>query len=124
MTCPLLVHPIRRDEDVVLARQLARDASSRLGFDAQWQTRIATAVSEIARNAARYGGGGEVEFGVELDAPQTLRLAPNGTASDGVRSFTGRVLLRSAGRLAYGVRVRPRSEDVGLSALHEPAVWA
>jgi phosphorylase/glycogen(starch) synthase len=60
----------------------------------------------------------------DLDAPQTLRLAPNGTASDGVRSFTGRVLLRSAGRLAYGVRVRPRSEDVGLSALHEPAVWA
>ena len=34
-----------------------------LGFDAQDQTRITTAVSEIARNAFEYGGGGRVEFG-------------------------------------------------------------
>ncbi len=36
-----------------------------LGFDAQDQTRIATAVSEIARNAFQYAGGGRVEFSVE-----------------------------------------------------------
>ena len=39
----------------------------------QDQTRIATAVSEIARNAFRYAGGGKVEFSVEGEtAPQVL----------------------------------------------------
>jgi anti-sigma regulatory factor (Ser/Thr protein kinase) len=36
-----------------------------LKFDAQDQTRIATAVSEIARNAFQYAGGGLVEFRLE-----------------------------------------------------------
>ena len=37
----------------MLARQRARQIAALLGFDAQDQTRIATAVSEIARNAFR-----------------------------------------------------------------------
>ena len=49
------------EHDVVAARQLARQVSAGLGYEAQDQTRIATAVSEIARNAARYAHGGEVE---------------------------------------------------------------
>ncbi len=68
----LSVQPVRREQDLVLARQKARDVARLLGFDGQWQTRLATAVSEIARNAARYAGGGDVEFSVELDAPQRL----------------------------------------------------
>ena len=47
------------------ARQRARQIAGLLGFEAQDQTRIATAVSEIARNAFRYAGGGEVEFALE-----------------------------------------------------------
>ena len=44
-----------------------------LGFNSLEQTRIATAVSEIARNAFRYAGGGLVEFLVEgQTAPQIL----------------------------------------------------
>jgi len=44
-----------------------------LGFDGQDQTRIATAVSEIARNAYRYARGGKVEFSLEGEsAPQIL----------------------------------------------------
>ena len=50
------------EHDVVLARQRARQIAELLGFDAQDQTRIATAVSEIARNAFSYAGGGRVEF--------------------------------------------------------------
>jgi signal transduction histidine kinase/DNA-binding response OmpR family regulator len=56
---------IRHEQDVVNARQRARQLSALLGFEAQDQARIATAVSEIARNAFRYAGGGEVEFSIE-----------------------------------------------------------
>ena len=53
---------LRNDEDVVRARTSARDIADLLGFDRQDQTRIATAVSELARNAHRYAHGGRVEF--------------------------------------------------------------
>jgi signal transduction histidine kinase/CheY-like chemotaxis protein len=56
---------IRLENDVVLARQKARAIASALNFDQQEQTRIATAVSEIARNTFQYGGGGTVEFLIE-----------------------------------------------------------
>jgi signal transduction histidine kinase/DNA-binding response OmpR family regulator len=63
------------EHDVVAARQNARQISAALGYDAQDQTRIATAVSEISRNACRYARQGEVEFSVEGDiAPQILLI--------------------------------------------------
>jgi len=58
----LLTHRLRREEDVVTARQRARQIAAALGFDLHEQTRIGTAVSEIARNAFRYAGGGQVAF--------------------------------------------------------------
>ncbi len=58
----LLTVAIRYEQDVVLSRQRARQLAQHLGFDGQDQTRIATAVSEIARNAFKYGRGGKVEF--------------------------------------------------------------
>ena len=58
MSLPVLSVAIRLEHDVVLARQRARQIAGLLGFDAQDQTRIATAVSEIARNAFQYAGGG------------------------------------------------------------------
>jgi anti-sigma regulatory factor (Ser/Thr protein kinase) len=42
---------VQREPDVVLARQRTRQVAKALGFDAQDQTRLATAVSELARNA-------------------------------------------------------------------------
>src|SRR4051794_36678259 len=53
---------LRHDEGVVSARQTARDVAELLGFDRLEQTRIATAVSELARNARRYAGGGQVRL--------------------------------------------------------------
>ncbi len=44
-------------------RQRVRSLAERLGFEVHDQTRIATAVSEIARNAYGYAGGGRVEYG-------------------------------------------------------------
>jgi signal transduction histidine kinase len=55
------------EQDVVSARQRARDVARAAGFDVQDQARIATAVSEIARNALRYAGGGAAEFAVEAE---------------------------------------------------------
>jgi serine/threonine-protein kinase RsbT len=42
------------EDDIVLSRQHARDAARQLGFGAVDQSRIATAVSELARNVVRY----------------------------------------------------------------------
>lgn len=73
MAIRLMTIAIRREEDVVGARQRARQISALLGFEGQDQARIATAVSEIARNAFRYARGGEVEFALEGErAPQVL----------------------------------------------------
>jgi signal transduction histidine kinase/CheY-like chemotaxis protein len=64
---------IMYEQDVVLARQRTRQIAKALGFDSQDQTRLATAVSELARNAFAYGGGGKVEFAIEGEtAPQIL----------------------------------------------------
>jgi signal transduction histidine kinase/DNA-binding response OmpR family regulator len=63
------------EQDVVVARQRARQVAALIGFDPQDQTRIATAVSEIARNAYRYAGGGKVEFSLEGESAPQLLLA-------------------------------------------------
>ncbi|BAZ31413.1 hybrid histidine kinase [Cylindrospermum sp. NIES-4074] len=55
---------IHYEQDVVRARQRTREIAEQLGFDAQDQARLATAVSEIARNAFQYARGGTVEFSV------------------------------------------------------------
>jgi signal transduction histidine kinase/CheY-like chemotaxis protein len=71
----LLTLLIRHDQDVVTARQRAGDISALLGFDSGEQTRIATAVSEIVRNAFRYTGWGQVEFLIDREAqPQRLTV--------------------------------------------------
>jgi signal transduction histidine kinase len=62
MIPPILTTDVRGEQDVVLARQRARQIASLLGLDALEQTRLATAVSEIARNAVMYGNGGRLVF--------------------------------------------------------------
>ena len=80
MTRPLLNMEIRLEHDVVLARQRARQVAGLLGFEAQDQTRIATAVSEIARNAYQYAGEGKVEFLLDEQAPPAflVRIGDHG----------------------------------------------
>src|ERR1700744_2476649 len=56
---------LANERDVVSARQRARSVAAALGFDHHDQIRIATAVSEIARNAFRYARGGAVSFSVD-----------------------------------------------------------
>ena len=74
MPVNLLRMDIRYEHDVVLARQRARQIAAALRFDSQEQTRIATAVSEIARNAFQYAGGGLVEFRIDKTPEQMLTI--------------------------------------------------
>ena len=73
MSARLLAVRIRHEHDIVGARRRARQIAEALGFDAPEQTRIATAVSELARNAFQYARGGSVEYFVEGSlSPQIL----------------------------------------------------
>ena len=65
MRLKLLTMDIRYEQDVVLARQRVRTIAAALKFDVQAQTRIATAVSEVVRNAFQYAGGGSVDVEIE-----------------------------------------------------------
>lgn len=64
---------IRTEPDIVASRQQARHFAAALGFDTQTQVRIATSVSEIARNAFQYAGGGKAVFRAETDTSGRLR---------------------------------------------------
>ena len=75
MTIKLLTFALNVQSDVMGARQRARQIAAVLGFEGRDQTRIATSVSEIARNAFRYAGGGSVDFELVGDtAPQVLQV--------------------------------------------------
>ncbi|MDE1162299.1 MAG: ATP-binding protein [Acidobacteriaceae bacterium] len=65
MTNLIQTIPLVNERDVVSARQRGRSIAELLGFDHHDQIRIATAVSEIARNAFRYARGGAVAFSVD-----------------------------------------------------------
>jgi signal transduction histidine kinase len=69
----LLLMALRREQDVVLCRNRARTIAAALRFDRQQQVRIATAVSEIARNAFRYAKDASAEFSVNRSRTKTSR---------------------------------------------------
>ena len=75
MNLKLIHMEIRYERDVVLARQRARAVAAALKFDVQAQTRLATAVSEIARNAFQYGGGGSIDFAIHDGATRMLLIS-------------------------------------------------
>ena len=55
-------HPINIEQDVVLARQLARKLATECGMRLIDLTKLVTAVSELARNTMVYGGGGDMDW--------------------------------------------------------------
>jgi serine/threonine-protein kinase RsbT len=67
--------PLVSDRDVVLARQEIRNLARQLGLSIVDQTKIVTAVSELARNALIHGGGGSLRWEiVTANGKQGLRL--------------------------------------------------
>ena len=69
---PIITIALRHDADIVLARQRARFIAELLGFGGVDQTRIATATSEVARNAIQHAGTGRAEYLVEGVSPAAL----------------------------------------------------
>lgn len=59
---------VRSDDDVVRARRVAREVAVAGGLRLVDQTKLITAVSELARNMTRYAGGGEVAIAVVREA--------------------------------------------------------
>ncbi len=55
---PSQIIPVKDQTDVVAARQAGRDMARDADFGTADQTRFATAISELARNALIYAGGG------------------------------------------------------------------
>lgn len=78
---------IANEADIVQARQVARNQAQALGFGAVDQSRIATAVSELARNVVRY-------------------------ATDGKGSITVRSLERGDGRTGVEVVVEDKGPGI------------
>jgi signal transduction histidine kinase/ActR/RegA family two-component response regulator len=75
MAIRILTLAIKSELDIVSARQRARQIASICGFAAQDQVRIATSISELARNIYSYAGSGKVHFTVEGEtAPQILAI--------------------------------------------------
>lgn len=67
--------PVRLEQDVVLARQLARKVATECGMRLVDLTKLVTAVSELARNTVVYGGGGDMDWAVLEEAGRVgLRL--------------------------------------------------
>lgn len=87
MSFSILSVNIRSEHDTVAARQRARQIARLLGFDAQDQTRIATAVSEIARNAFNYAGGGRAEYRIEGRLAPQLFLIKVTDSGPGIRDL-------------------------------------
>jgi signal transduction histidine kinase len=72
----LLTVPVRSELDVIASRLRARQIAALCGFGNHEQTRIATAVSEIARNAYAYAAGGSVRFFIgSLEKRQAIVVA-------------------------------------------------
>src|SRR4051812_26931922 len=78
---------IAGEDGIVAARQSARDVARALGFGIVDQSRIATAVSELARNVVRYATDGRGEAII-----RPLPPGPDGTGAAG-----GEVGVRDAG---------------------------
>lgn len=49
---------LKTETDLLFARQAAREMMKEMGFGSADQTRMATAISELARNVLRYAGEG------------------------------------------------------------------
>ncbi|MEO5929179.1 MAG: ATP-binding protein [Candidatus Kapaibacterium sp.] len=99
MKIPIITVNITEEMDVVVARRRTRQIAELLGFDVHDRTRISTAVSEIARNAFVYGGGGKVEFEIAGDLPNQMlmiRVSDRGPGIDDLkRILSGRYQSRT-----------------------------
>lgn len=103
----LLTVAIRREHDILLLRQRGRQISLFLGFSTVDIVRITTALSEIARNAFEYGGGGTVAFAIETQAQDrqelVIRVQDNGA---GIADVAGILAPEFKSRTGMGIGIK------------------
>lgn len=102
---------LRAEDDVVRAHQTTRTIVAQLGFSMFEQTRIATAMSEIARNALVYASGGLVTLGLD-DKREALMIVVL-DRGPGIRDLDAVLAgeVRSAAGLGLGIRGARRLMD-------------
>lgn len=117
MNVALLTMELRYEQDVVTTRQRARQIAGLLGFEAQDQTRIATAVSEIARNAYGYGGGGKAEFLWDASALSLIiRVSDRGPGIRDLSAILGGEYQSSTGMGLGILGARRLADDFGIES--------
>ena len=81
---------INYEDDVVTARQRARQVARLLSFEEQDQTRISTALSEIARLFIQAQKAGRIDFHLEgSTAPQLLLVTISSSRGGGAKARAG-----------------------------------
>ncbi len=103
----LLTVSIKREHDILLVRQRGRQISQFLGFSTGDIVRITTALSEMARNAFEYGGGGTIAFAIEtraLDRQElVIRVQDNGA---GIADVSGVLSPDFKSRTGLGIGIK------------------
>lgn len=69
------VIPIRGESDMNHARMLARETCKLVALRGYQAQKVVTAVSELARNIARYAGAGQIRFRVDTNAEYVIVVA-------------------------------------------------
>ncbi|MGI5161484.1 ATP-binding response regulator [Microbispora sp. CA-102843] len=99
---------IRRDQDVFAVRQLGRQIAELVGLESQDQIRVATALSEIGREALARGAGSAVVFDLREDRLVITVDYPDGAD---VRQSEG---LKLAGRMVDEIALSAEDRRVTL----------
>lgn len=84
MNTLILAHSLSDDHDLAQLRQRVRDLCVCIGFGITEQTRFASAVSEIGRNALQHGGGGQVELSIDSHDKEVWLYADIGDQGSGI----------------------------------------
>jgi serine/threonine-protein kinase RsbT len=66
---------VRKESDLNYTRMLAREACNLVGVRGYSAQKLVTAVSELARNIARYVGDGKIRFRIDTDAQRIIVIA-------------------------------------------------
>ena len=102
-TTTLLTVRLRVEQDIFLARQLGREVTRAVGLESQDQTRVATALSEVARLVLAAGRDAVLMFAISTDRAPTLLVETRHPVSGDAARLSP--LLRQVGRLVDTMEV-------------------
>ena len=113
---PVITLPLRSQEHVLLTRRRARDLAGLLQLGAEAQSRLATAVWEVARVAQRHGSESKVELAVSDDPPAAVvaisGIAHSALTGDAPGEAGDRLDLAKLRQLVDRVEARGHAETV------------